>query len=342
MRSLAVVGLATATACGSSQATGGGSATVSPSSAAATPTGSPTISPACTHGGPTYMVQPYAPTEALAAAYKPVIASLSRTLGCKVRFEIAGSLADELNAVAGGHVAMAEFAGLGPGFALNATTPGIDMVATYNSAFDGTPAMYSTTLYQPARQGLDLSGLVGRTVALSTPGSITGDDFPRAAMIEAGVLSKVSVVYTGSQRRSLLDLSCPARPADRRQPCTKYAFAAIGSQVTAPSAKAHQWDPQKFDTLWRSDPIPYTAIGLNAQLAPQVRKDLQAALLAIPAANVRPVAKLLNFASARTGRGLVQVSDGTYCHSSNLDLCDVIKTLKLKPAQVLPLVGEGL
>lgn len=289
------------------------------------------------------MVQPYAPAAALTAAYRPVIASLSKTLGCQVTFQVAASIPAEIAAVTGKHATFAEFAGLGTGFALRGLHPAIQAVATYGSDFNGTPAAFISALYDDPHFGdVDLLGLAGKRVALTTPGSLSGDYFPRAALIEAGVISKVTTVYAGSHLQALRNLTCPARIQARRGPCIKFNYASLNSRVMGPAAKSHEWDPGKYTQIWHSDPIPYTAIGVSAAMPETLRKQLQSALVAVPAAAVRGIAALIQFDGPKTGPGLVAVTSSTYCQSSNLDLCDVIKTLKLTPSDVRQLDGEGL
>lgn len=341
MSSMAAALLATS-ACGTAPTTT--SATSVTSSTVTTPTTAPTKSPVCAAAdAPIYMVQPYAPAEALAVAYKPVIASLSKTLGCKVKFQVASSIQAEMWNAAHGRVTFAEFAGLGSGFALTGRHPAIEVVATYESDFNGTPAAFISALYDDPRYGdVDLMGLAGKRVAFSTPGSLSGDYFPRAALIEAGVIAKVTAVYAGSHLQALRDLTCPLHPQARRVPCSKVNYASLNSRVMGPAAESHQWDPGKYTQIWHSDAIPYTAIGVSPSLPTDIRKDLQKALLAVPAASIRGIARLIQFDAPRIGTGLVAIGSSNYCQSSNLDLCDVIKTLKLTPAQVRPLDGEGL
>lgn len=310
---------------------------------AATPTATPTRSAVCDTGSPIYLVQPYAPAPALTAAYKPIMASLSKSLGCRVQFRIASSIQDEMWNVAHNRVTFAEFAGLGSGFALAGPHPATDVVATYESDFNGTPAAFLSALYDDPRYGdVDLTGLAGKKVAFTTPGSLSGDYFPRAALTEAGVIGKVTTVYTGSHLQALRNLTCPTRPTARKVPCTKFNYASLNSRVMGPAAESHEWDPGKYTQIWHSDPIPYTAIGVAPTLTTKVRKELQAALLAVPAASIRGIARLIQFDAPKIGTGMVAITASSYCQSSNLDLCDVIKTLKLTPAQVRPLDGEGL
>ncbi|BBH15979.1 hypothetical protein Back2_02660 [Nocardioides baekrokdamisoli] len=297
----------------------------------------------CASGTPIYMVQPYAAVQALTAAYKPVIASLSKSLGCAVRFQVASSIRAELWSASHGKVTFAEFAGLGSGFALGGKHPAIEVLATYESDFNGTPAAFISALYDDPRYGdVDLMGLAGKRVAFTTPGSLSGDYFPRAALTEAGVISKVTMVYTGSHLKALRALTCPLRAEVLRTSCTKFNYASLNSRVMGPAAESHEWDPGKYTQIWHSDAIPYTAIGVSTALPSETRKQLQAALLAVPAAAVHGIARLIQFDAPKIGTGMVAISSSNYCLSSNLDLCDVIKTLKLTPAQVRPLDGEGL
>jgi len=135
--------------------------------------------------------------------------------------------------------------------------------------------------------------------------------------------------------------NCIARTAGipRR---TSVAAALENRSLGLPAAESHEWDPGKYTQIWHSDPIPYTAIGVAPTLTTKVRKELQAALLAVPAASIRGIARLIQFDAPKIGTGMVAITASSYCQSSNLDLCDVIKTLKLTPAQVRPLDGEGL
>lgn len=337
---LAVTAVMASSGCGTQSQT---SPSATLTTTAATPTATPTRSAVCDTGSPIYLVQPYAPAPALTAAYKPIMASLSKSLGCTVQFRIASSIQDEMWNVAHNRVTFAEFAGLGSGFALAGPHPATDVVATYESDFNGTPAAFLSALYDDPRYGdVDLTGLAGKKVAFTTPGSLSGDYFPRAALTEAGVIGKVTTVYTGSHLQALRNLTCPTRPTARTVPCTKFNYASLNSRVMGPAAESHEWDPGKYTQIWHSDPIPYTAIGVAPTLTTKVRKELQAALLAVPAASIRGIARLIQFDAPKIGTGMVAITASSYCQSSNLDLCDVIKTLKLTPAQVRPLDGEGL
>ncbi|HZP14397.1 MAG TPA: PhnD/SsuA/transferrin family substrate-binding protein [Nocardioides sp.] len=337
---LVATALAASAGCGSKPT---GTPSVTFTTTAGTPTATPTRSTVCDEGTPIYLVQPYAPAAELTAAYKPVMTSLSKSLGCTVQFRIAASIQDEMWNIAHGRVTFAEFAGLGSGFALAGPHPATDVVATYESDFNGTPAAFLSALYDDPRFGdVDLTGLAGKRVALTTPGSLSGDYFPRAALTEAGVIGKVSTVYTGSHLQALRDLTCHARVSSRTAPCAKVNYASLNSRVMGPAAESHEWDPGKYTQIWHSDPIPYTAIGVAPKVTAEVRKQLQAALLAVPVASVRGIARMIQFDTPRIGTGLVAITSSSYCQSSNLDLCDVIKTLKLTPEQVRPLDGEGL
>jgi phosphonate transport system substrate-binding protein len=297
------------------------------------------------------MVQPYAPAAQLREAYKPVIASLAKSLHCQVDFRVAASVKELLAAARGGHVTIAEFAGLGSGFAVNGPKPSVvEPVATYQSPFEGTPAAFNSTIYRDGWIGANhLYELTKATVLLSAPGSLIGDYLPRMAISQAKATARVRFVYAGSHLQALRDLACPPKNVKvspklraRLGPCTPFHMAALDSRLLDPEAKAGNWEPGNFLRLWSSEPIPYTLIGVPRQVSDAARNDLRAALLSIPAGNVRYIARLIGFAPMEApGKGLVPIQTADFCPTPESDLCGAINELKLGLSAVHPLTGEG-
>src|SRR5262249_22284123 len=125
-----------------------------------------------------------------------------------------------------------------------------------------------------------VSDLKGHTLALSDPGSTSGNLFPRYAMMKAGLNpdKDVKIQYAGSHTASLLALVNG-----------KVDAGEVNSQQQATASAAGQFDASKFRLIWHSAPIPNDPITVRGDLPAKFRSAFTKALFTLTPAQLKAV-----------------------------------------------------
>lgn len=300
---LATFAVAVAAGCGSDDKT-----TSTTTKAAATSGGS-TAAP-CPNGQIRFGIEPYEDPAKLTPAYKTLAAAMQRTLGCPVKLQIVDDYSAEVLAMQNGKLDVAEFGPLG--FVFASQRAGAEPVASFADA-KGQLSTYKGGIWvkkdSPIKRLQDLSG---KSLALSEPGSTSGDALPRYALQQVGIDAKkdLKVEYAGGHPESLLALTKG-----------KVDAAEINTQQAATSKGAGQFDASKFRQIWTSEPIPNDPITVAKGLDPAVKAKIKQSLLKLSPADVGKVGAFLDVDPPGP---MVAVTKGTY-----QPLFDLAKALHL-------------
>src|SRR5215471_4967155 len=222
----------------------------------------------CPNGSVNFGVEPYDAGAKFTAAYQSLTTVLSKSLNCPVNLIITDNYTNEVEAMKAGKIDVGEFGPLGYIFAH--TIANAQPVAVFGDS-SGKPVTYTAALWVPASSTIKkVADLKGKTVAFSDPGSTSGNLLPRYAIIKAGLNpdKDVKVEFAGGHPQSLLALVNG-----------KVDAGEVNSQQQATATAAHQFDPSKFRTIWRSDPIQNDPITVRGNLSPAFKAALTKTLL---------------------------------------------------------------
>jgi len=128
--------------------------------------------------------------------------------------------------------------------------------------------------------------LRGKSLALSEPGSTSGDALPRQAMIDAGIAEPkrdVKLEYAGGHPEALLALTKG-----------KVDAAEINTQQLATAKKEGQFDEAEYRRLWESKPIAIDPITIRGDLDPAFKQKAKDALMNLRPADVQQVGAFLD------------------------------------------------
>jgi phosphonate transport system substrate-binding protein len=281
---LAAVGLACA-ACSSSTTTSASSTSGSGHSAAgvaATAAGAAAGSVSCPGGRIRFGIEPYEDPAKLTPAYTVLAKALQTQLGCPVQLQIVENYAAEVLAMRNGQLEMAEFGPLG--FVFASQKANAEAVASFADG-SGKLTTYKAGLWVPTNSPIHgIADLAGHTIALSSPGSTSGDALPRYAMKKAGIAqTAVKIQYAGGHPQSLLALVNG-----------KVDVAEINTQELATATKAGTFDAGKYRQIWASDPIPNDPVTVSGSLDPALKAAISKALLQLSPTDVAQVGSFLD------------------------------------------------
>ncbi len=252
---------------------------------------------ACPNGKVRFGVEPYEDPAKLKPAYQTLAQALENKLGCPVELQIVEDYSAEVLAMRNGQLELAQFGPLG--FVFASTKAGAEPLASFA---DGTGALttYTAGIWVPAASPVQsINDLKGRSLALSSAGSTSGDALPRFALSEAGIAeSDVKINYAGGHPEALLALTNG-----------KVDAAEINSQQLATAKAAGQFDESKYRQVWKSAPIPNDPITVASSLDPAFKKRVADALLQLDAAAVEKVGAFLD---VNPPGPLVAVTEETY------------------------------
>jgi len=232
----------------------------------------------CPNGQVRFGLEPYDAGPKLATAYKGLISLLTTKLHCPVKLYIATNYTAEVEAMRAKKLDVGEFGPLGYIFAhqLAKAQP----VAVFGTKAR-KPVTYTAALWVPTDSEIKtVADLKGHTLALSDPGSTSGNLFPRYAMMKAGLNpdKDVKIQYAGSHTASLLALTNG-----------KVDAGEVNSQQQATATAAHQFDTSKFRTIWRSAPIPNDPITVRGDLPSTFKTAFVRALFSLAPAQLKAV-----------------------------------------------------
>lgn len=276
---------------------------------AGTSTNAAGASATCPNGKIRFGVEPFEDPAKLEPAYRTIADALGQELNCPVEVTVVENYSAEVLAMKNGQMELGQFGPLGYVFAKDKA--GARAIVSFGTA-DGKISSYTGGIYVPKDSSIQsIADLRGKSLALSEPGSTSGDALPRYALRKQGMQdSDVKIQYAGGHPEALLALKNG-----------KVDAAEINSQQLATSVAAGQFDPSQFRKVWTSEPIPNDPITVAGSTTPEFQEAVIKALNNLPAEAVAEAAGYLDVKPA--GR-LVPVTEADY-----QPLADLAKTLGL-------------
>ena len=250
----------------------------------ATKTSASTSDAGCPNGKVRFGIEPYEAPAKLTPAYQVLAGALEKKLGCKVELRIVQDYSAEVLAMRNGRLDVAEFGPLGFVFAYQKANA--QPLVSFGDA-NGKLSSYTAGIYVPKDSDItSIEQLKGRSLALSEPGSTSGDAMPRYALkTEAGLDAKkdLKVDYAGGHPEALLALTKG-----------KVDAAEINTQQLATSTEEGAFDESRFRRIWESEPIPNDPITVAKTLDPAFKKRVKDALTDLRPADVAKVGAFLD------------------------------------------------
>jgi phosphonate transport system substrate-binding protein len=236
----------------------------------------------CPDGTVTFGVEPFEDPAKLTPAYQAIADGLGDELGCDVELQVVDTYAAEVLAMKNGKLDIGQFGPLGYVFANREA--GAQAIASFGTG-DGELSSYTAGIWVPKDSDItSIDDLSGHSLALSEPGSTSGDALPRQALADAGISeSDLQLDYAGGHPESLLALTHG-----------KVDAAEINSQQLATSTEAGQFDEADYTQIWTSDPIPNDPITVSSAASPELQAAIKKALLHLPAEAIAQAAAFLD------------------------------------------------
>ena len=269
---------------------------------------------ACPDGGIRFGVEPYEDPAKLTPAYEVLAGALQKHLDCPVKLQIVESYSAEVLAMRNDQLDVAQFGPLG--FVFASQRAGAEPLVSFGTE-GGDLSSYKAGIWVPKDSPItDIAGLKGKSVALSEPGSTSGDAMPRYALRTAGLReSDVKVDYTGGHPEALLALTHG-----------KVDAAEVNTQQLATAKSEGEFDEAKYRRIWESEPIPNDPITVRGSLSPALKTKVKEALTELAPADV---AKVGAFLDVDPPGPMVEVTKQTY-----QPLFDLASTLGLTEKDV--------
>lgn len=268
----------------------------STSADAASGTASGEPSATCPGGKIRFGILPYEDPERLEPAYRVLADALSEKLDCPVEVSITEDYAAEVLAMENDQLEIAQFGPLG--FVFANERAGATALASFGDA-EGKPTTYTGGIWVPKDSPVQtIEDLEGKTLALGSPGSTSGDALPMSALVEAGIDEDVQWDYAGGHPEALLALVNGTVDA-----------AQINSQTLATAKAEGTFDESQFRQIWESEPIPNDPITVRDNLPREFQDAVEEALLDLDTADVERVGAFLGVDPAGP---LIAVDDATY------------------------------
>lgn len=236
----------------------------------------------CPDGEIRFGVEPFEDPAKLTPAYQVIAKSMSKQLGCPVKVQIVQDYSAEVLAMQNGQLELGQFGPLGYVFASQRAKA--EPLASFGTA-DGKLSTYTAGIWVPKDSSIkSIEDLPGKSLALSEPGSTSGDALPRQALKDAGIgKSDLKIEYAGGHPESLLALTNG-----------KVDAAEINSQQLATSTESGSFKAADYRRIWSSDPIPNDPITVAGDASPELKAAVKKALLDMPAADVKEAGALLD------------------------------------------------
>lgn len=250
----------------------------------------------CPDGKIRFGILPYEDPERLEPAYQVLGEALSEKLDCPVEVIITEDYAAEVLAMENDSLEIAQFGPLGFVFAHERAdaTP----LASFGDA-EGQPTTYTGGIWVPKDSDIEtIEDLEGKTLALGSPGSTSGDALPMSAITDAGLADKVTADYAGGHPEALLALVNGTVDA-----------AQINSQTLATAEAEGTFDTSEFRQIWKSEEIPNDPITVRGNLPKEFQDAVKEALLSLDTAAVEEVSGFLGVDPAGP---LIPVTVDTY------------------------------
>lgn len=267
----------------------------------------------CPDGKIRFGILPYEDPERLEPAYQVLAEALSEKLDCPVEVSITEDYAAEVLAMENDQLEIAQFGPLGFVFA-NERADATAMVSFGDA--EGNPTTYTGGIWVPKDSDVQtLDDLEGRTLALGSPGSTSGDALPMSALVDAGIDDDVQWDYAGGHPEALLALVNGTVDA-----------AQINSQTLATATAEGTFDASQYRQIWESDEIPNDPITVRGNMPQEFQDAVTEALLSLDA---DAVAEVSGFLGVDPAGPLIPVTNETY-----QPLFDLAATMGLTEADV--------
>lgn len=267
----------------------------------------------CPNGKIKFGILPYEDPSRLEPAYKTLAKALEKKLDCPVEVVITEDYAAEVLAMENGKLDVAEFGPLGFVFA-SERAKAVPLVSFGDA--EGKPTTYTAGIWVKKDSPVKtIEDLKGRTLALGSPGSTSGDAFPMSALKDAGIDKEVRSDYAGGHPEALLALVNGTVDA-----------AEINSQTLESAKSEGTFDESKFRQVWKSNPIPNDPITVRSDAPKEFQDAVKQAFLELDPKDVAEVGKFLDVDPAGP---MIEVTKETY-----QPLFDLAKTMGLTEKDV--------
>jgi phosphonate transport system substrate-binding protein len=141
--------------------------------------------------------------------------------------------------------------------------------------------------------------------AFSDPASTSGNLYPRVGLLQMGINPEQDfkkVIYAGSHIAAIMTVKSG-----------KVDVGAYQGNFTKRLVEKGKMKPDDNRVIWTSEPIPNSCYAVRKALPEQLKKDIQAALLAIPTKDPELWAHLTSLqGNINSGTVNVAVNDATY------------------------------
>jgi phosphonate transport system substrate-binding protein len=266
-------------------------------------------SPTCPNGEIQFGVEPFEDPAKLTPAAEVLADALSEKLDCPVTLTITEDYSAEVLAMENDKLDIAMYGPLG--FVFASKRAGAEAVASFGDS-EGELSTYTAGIWVPEDSPIEgVEDLKGKSLALGSVGSTSGDALPRKAIADAGLeKDDVKLDYAGGHPEALLALTNG-----------KVDAAEINSQQQASATESGTFDASKFRQVWQSDPIPNDPITVRGNMDQEFKTAVRDALLDLPPDAIGDIGALLDVTPPGP---LVEVDKATY-----QPLFDLAETLGL-------------
>ncbi len=241
-----------------------------------------TASATCPGGEIKFGIEPYEDPAKLKPAYDVLAAALEKKLDCPVKVQVVEDYAAEVLAMRNGKMDLGQFGPLG--FVFASQKAGAEPLVSFGTA-EKELSTYTAGIWVAKDSPItDISSLRGKSLALGSVGSTSGDVLPRFGLREAGIAdADLKMDYTGGHPEALLALKNG-----------KVEAAEINSQTLATAEGAGTFNAQDFRRIWTSEPIPNDPITVRGDADPVFKDAVKAAFLELDPADIAKVGEFLD------------------------------------------------
>jgi phosphonate transport system substrate-binding protein len=245
-------------------------------------TSAETASATCPNGEIKFGIEPYEDPAKLKPAYDVLASALSKKLDCPVSVQVVEDYAAEVLAMRNGKLDLGQFGPLGYVFA--DAKAGAEPLVSFGTA-EKELSTYTAGIWVPKDSPIQAIGdLKGKSLALGSVGSTSGDVLPRFSLREAGIAdADLKMDYTGGHPEALLALTNG-----------KVDAAQINSQTLATAVAAGTFKQDDYRQVWASDPIPNDPITVRGDADPAFKKAVKDAFLSLDPADIAKVGEFLD------------------------------------------------
>lgn len=236
----------------------------------------------CPGGKIRFGIEPYEDPAKLKPAYDVLAAALAKKLDCPVEVQVVEDYAAEVLAMRNGKMDLGQFGPLG--FVFASQKAGAEPLVSFGTA-EKELSSYSAGIWVAKDSTItDIEGLRGKSLALGSVGSTSGDVLPRFGLRQAGIAdADLKMDYTGGHPEALLALKN-----------SKVEAAEINSQTLATAKAAGTFNPDDFRRIWTSEPVPNDPITVRGDADPAFKEAVKAAFLDLDSADVAKVGEFLD------------------------------------------------